>query len=145
MRTDMIELMTPRPEHIPAIAAIEAECFSDPWPEALLSRMRGRITAAVEGDAVLGYLVFSSVLDEGSVDNIAVGTAHRRRGAADMLVADAIEKARAAGLSFITLEVRASNAPAIALYEKHGFREVGRRRGYYTKPKEDAILMTLTI
>ena len=139
-----MELMQAGPEHIPAIAALERLCFpADPWPEDLLSRLRERITAAVGDGAVLGYLVFSSVLDEGSIDNIAVAPEARRRGIADALVSDAAGRARAAGLSFITLEFRASNGPAIALYEKHGFREAGRRRSYYEKPREDAILMTL--
>lgn len=137
-----MDIMQAGPEHVPAIAALEAECFSDPWPEDMIARLCERITVAAEGGAVMGYIVFSSVLDEGSVDNIAVSPAFRRRGAAEQLLSDAIRRAGETGLAFITLEVRASNAPAIALYEKHGFCEVGRRRGYYEKPKEDAILMT---
>lgn len=138
-----MELKKAAPEHIPAVAALEAVCFpADPWPESILSRAGEKITVAEENGAVLGYIVFSSVLDEGSVDNIAVAPEHRRRGIADALIADAVESSRKAGLRFIYLEVRASNAPAIALYEKHGFCEAGRRRDYYEKPKEDAILMT---
>ena len=135
-----------RAEDIPAIAALEAAIFSDPWPADMLARLRERITVADADDGTLmGYIVFSSVLDEGSVDNIAVARACRRRGVADALLTDALEKSRARGLSSVLLEVRASNAPAIALYEKHGFAAVGRRRGYYTKPREDAILMTLVL
>ena len=63
------------------------------------------------------------------------------RGFADALI-DTFVRFGAARLAFLTLEVRAGNAPAIALYEKHGFYEVGRRKGYYDDPKEDAILMT---
>jgi len=140
-----MDIQSAQIEHIPAVAALERAIFSDPWPEDMLLRMRDRITVAAEGGTVAGYLVFSSVLDEGSVDNIAVAPAFRRQGIAAQLLAGAIEKARAAGISFITLEVRASNAPAVALYERFGFREVGRRRGYYEKPREDAILMTLVI
>ena len=132
-------------EHIPAVASLEAAIFSDPWPEDMLARMRSHITVAEEDGQVLGYMVFSSVLDEGSVDNIAVAPAARRRGIGARLLTDALEKARAAGLAVINLEVRASNAPAIALYEKNGFQAVGRRRSYYTKPREDAILMTLVM
>lgn len=130
-------------EDIPAIAALERECFSDPWPADMLARMRERITVAADGAEVLGYLVLSRVLDEGNIDNVAVAPAHRRQGVADALIGAAVRHAREGDLSFLTLEVRASNTPAIALYEKHGFREVGRRRGYYEKPREDAILMTL--
>ena len=131
---------------IPCVAEAEKLCFpEDPWPEALFSRSADKLTVAAEGESILGYIVFSSVLDEGSIDNIAVAPGYRRRGVADALISNAIEKAQEAGLSVIYLEVRASNAPAIALYKKHGFREVGRRRSYYEKPREDAILMTLVL
>lgn len=130
-------------QDIEDIARIEAECFSDPWPADLIARMLDRfVVAADEGGAPVGYLVLSTVLDEGSIDNVAVSAAARRRGTADALVADAVCRGKAMGLSFLTLEVRASNLPALRLYEKHGFSEVGRRRGYYEKPREDAILMT---
>lgn len=136
-----------QPEYVKAIAALEKLCFpADPWPEALIMRWLERYTVALDdGGTVLGFLVLSPVLDEGSVDNIAVAPEARRRGTADALVADAVRRAREAELSFLTLEVRASNDPAIRLYEKHGFREVGRRKSYYEKPREDAILMTLVL
>ncbi len=136
-----------RPEHRPELEALEAVCFSDdPWPEDLMGRLLDRFTVAVDGDGtVLGYLVLSSVLDEGSVDNVAVAPLCRRKGVADALVEDAIRRAREKNLAFLTLEVRASNDPALRLYEKHGFVPVGRRRGYYEKPREDAILMTLVL
>lgn len=140
-----MELRKAAPAHIPRIAAAEKICFpADPWPEEILARARERITVAEEDGVLLGYIVFSSVLDEGSVDNIAVLPAYRRRGVAEALLADALAKARESGLAHIYLEVRASNAPARALYEKHGFREVGRRSNYYEKPREDAILMTFS-
>ena len=125
------------------IARLEAACFSDPWPADLIARMVDRFVVATDdGGALFRYLALSTVLDEGSIDNVAVSPSMRRRGTADALVADAVLRARAMGLSFLTLEVRASNLPALRLYEKHGFSEVGRRRGYYEKPREDAILMT---
>ena len=140
-----MDIQSAQIQHIPAVAALEREIFSDPWPEDMLLRMRERITVAAEGASVVGYLVFSTVLDEGSVDNVAVAPAYRRRGVAGLLLSDAIRRAREDGLSLLTLEVRASNAPAAALYEGYGFREVGRRRDYYEKPREDAILMTLVL
>ena len=83
-----------------------------------------------------------TVLDEGYIGNVAVRPAFRRRGIADALL-DALETlGRERELSFLTLEVRAGNAPAIALYEKNGYAQTGRRPGYYDHPKEDAILMT---
>ena len=133
-----------RPEHIKALAALEKECFSDPWPEDMIGRMADKFTVATEGDALMGYIVLSTVLDEGNIDNVAVSPAYRRRGAADALVADAVARSRDMGLAFLMLEVRAGNEPAIALYRKHGFVEVGRRKNYYDDPKEDALLMTLT-
>lgn len=127
----------------PAIAALEARCFpADPWPaETILSKINEFFVAA-EGGELLGYLCLSHVLDEGSIDNIAVAPEQRRRGIARALLAAGEEEARRLALAFITLEVRAGNEPAIRLYENQGFARVGLRRGYYEKPKEDAILMT---
>ena len=100
------------------------------------------LLALGEDGALLGYAVLSTVLDEGNLDNIAVAPDCRRRGVADVLLS-ALTAFGRARLACLMLEVRASNAPAIALYEKHGFRAVGRRKNYYDAPREDAILMTL--
>lgn len=127
----------------PAIAALEARCFpADPWPAETILYKINEFFLALEGDEILGYLCLSHVLDEGSIDNIAVAPEKRRRGIAEALLAAGDAEARRLGLAFITLEVRAGNEPALRLYEKHGFSRVGLRRGYYEKPKEDAILMT---
>ena len=100
------------------------------------------IVAEGENGAVLGYAGLQTVLDEGYINNVAVDEKFRRQGIADELIA-AFVRFGQARLAFLTLEVRASNAPAIALYAKHGFVEVGRRKNYYDDPKEDALLMTL--
>lgn len=134
-----------RPEHDEALAALEARCFSDPWPVDRIGRLRDRFTVALEGEDLMGHVVLSTVLDEGSIDNVAVAPEYRRRGVADALIAETVRKGREMELAFITLEVRAGNEPAIALYRKHGFVEVGRRKNYYEKPREDAILMTLVL
>ena len=84
-------------------------------------------------------------MDEGYIGNVAVRPAYRRRGIADALLQGLEKLGRERELSFLTLEVRAGNAPAIALYEKNGYARVGRRPGYYDHPKEDAILMTYDI
>ena len=129
-----------------AIAAIERMCFPDPWPEELIERLQERFTVIRDGvGAVRGYLALSWVLDEGNIDNIAVSPAFRRRGLADALVADALRRGRGLGLSCVTLEVRASNTAALRLYEKHGFARIGCRRGYYERPREDAVIMMRTI
>lgn len=141
-----MEILKARPEHIPAIAALERVCFpAEPWPEDMIGRMADNFTVAAEEGAVLGYLALSSVLDEGNIDNVAVAPEYRRRGIADALLIDVIRRARERGLSFLTLEVRAGNDPAIRLYEKYGFQPVGRRKNYYEKPREDAIIMTLVL
>ena len=135
-----------RQEDMPAVAALEAVCFpEEPWPERLFAEATERLLVAEEDGAVLGYAVLFSVLDEGSLDNIAVDPAHRRQGVADALLDAVVGRAMEKELSFVTLEVRQGNAAAIALYEKHGFVQVGRRTNYYERPREDAILMTLVL
>lgn len=134
-------------EHIPQIAALEKACFSHPWSEAMLQNELWNDSAVIlaavgEDGTVLGYAGLQTVLDEGYINNVAVSPAFRRQGVAGELLA-AFIRFGAAKLAFLTLEVRASNAPAIALYEKYGFQEAGRRKNYYDDPKEDAILMTL--
>lgn len=140
-------LTTMTAEHIPQIAALEKTCFSHPWSEELLRQALWNEAAAIvvaegEDGTVLGYAGVSTVLDEGYIDNVAVDPRFRRQGVADELVA-ALARFGRAKLAFLTLEVRASNAPAIALYAKHGFQQAGRRKHYYDDPREDAIIMTL--
>ena len=140
-------LTTMTAEHIPQIAALEKTCFSHPWSEELLRQALWNEAAAIvvaerEDGTVLGYAGVSTVLDEGYIDNVAVDPRFRRQGVADELIA-ALARFGRAKLAFLTLEVRASNAPAIALYAKHGFQQAGRRKHYYDDPKEDAIIMTL--
>ena len=132
--------------HIPQIAALERACFSAPWSEAMLEDalfdpQASFIVAEDEEGNILGYAGLHVILDEGYIDNVAVERDARRHGVASALL-DVFCRFGAAKLAFLTLEVRASNAPAIALYRKHGFEEAGRRKNYYTKPAEDAIIMT---
>ena len=134
--------------HLPAVAALEKACFpADPWSEGLFRDALDNPNTAIllaegEDGAVLGYAVLSTVLDEGNLDNIAVARPARRNGVADALLS-ALTGFGREHLACLMLEVRASNAPAIALYEKHGFAAAGRRKNYYDAPCEDAILMTL--
>lgn len=135
-------------EHIPQVAALERACFSRPWSEESLQSELWNDSAVIivaesEDGSVLGYAGLQTVLDEGYITNVAVDQTYRRQGIADELIA-AFVRFGQAKLAFLTLEVRASNSPAIALYAKHGFVEVGRRKNYYDDPKEDALLMTLT-
>ena len=128
------------------LAEIEQECFAHPLEEkqilSLLGDGRTLFLAAREGELLTGSVWVQTVLDEGYIGNVAVRPAFRRRGIADALLHALEILGRERELSFLTLEVRAGNAPAIALYEKNGYVRVGRRPGYYDHPKEDAILMT---
>ena len=133
-------------EHIRQIEEIERDCFSRPWTaEQLKSQMRDaqhEFIAAVSDGRVLGYVGLMYVLDEGYISNVAVHPDARRQGIGDTLIDALAAKAAELKLAFLTLEVRESNAPAIALYAKHGFHPVGKRKNYYDAPKEDAVLMT---
>ena len=134
-------------EHIAEINELEKLCFSLPWSrQALISQlpddMHMFIAAIGDDGQVLGYVGMMYVLDEGYISNVAVSPEHRRLGIADALINALIDRANEKSLSFVTLEVRKSNVPAIELYIKNGFSEVGQRKNYYTKPTEDAILMT---
>ncbi|MCD8321848.1 MAG: ribosomal protein S18-alanine N-acetyltransferase [Oscillospiraceae bacterium] len=140
-----MEIINALPEHIGQIAALEALCFEAPWPPDMISRLRERFIVAAEGDAVLGYAALSTVLDEASLDKIAVAPASRRQGIGKALLDAVIARCRAQGMATLTLEVRASNQAAIALYENARFAPVGRRNNYYEKPREDAMIMTLVM
>lgn len=133
--------------HIAEIAKLERECFSDPWSETSLEEelynpLASFIVAQRADGAVLGYAGLHAVLDEGYIDNVAVREDYRGNGIADALV-DVFVRFGREHLAFLTLEVRPSNEPAIQLYYKHGFAQVGRRKNYYHDPKEDALIMTL--
>lgn len=134
---------------LPQIQRIEQQSFSVPWTEQMLRMQLAPdshvFLTAQTADGVIGYVGMMYVLDEGYISNIAVRPDYRRRGVADALLNALEQRARALMLSFLTLEVRAHNAPAIALYEKHGYRVAGRRKNYYEKPTEDALLMTLSL
>lgn len=143
----MISVSDTRLCHIEAIEEIEKQCFSVPWTRDMLVKQLSdymHIFLAAENDSgeAVGYVGLMYVLDEGYISNVAVSPKWRRRGIGDMLIEELICRARAKKLSFVTLEVRESNLAAQALYRKHGFTEVGKRRKYYNLPTEDAILMT---
>jgi len=141
-----LRIVPARAEHLPGILAIEEASFSLPWTaeqlETQLDAKRHVFLAALAGETVAGYIGLQFVLDEGYVSNVAVRPDCRGRGVGSALVAELLRRCRERELAFVTLEVRESNAAARALYEKHGFRAVGIRPGYYERPREDAVLMT---
>ena len=134
-------------DHLDEVAAMEQVCFPDPWSRNLLAdeldnALAAFLVALDETGAVAGYAGLQVVLDEGCILNIAVRPDCRRQGIASRLLEVFLNFARGNRLAFLTLEVRASNEAAIALYERWGFAEAGRRRNYYEHPREDAVIMT---
>jgi ribosomal-protein-alanine N-acetyltransferase len=139
----MLEKMNPA--HVPQIAQLEKICFSDPWSEnSIASELDNKLAfwlVATEGETVAGYIGSQTVMEETDMMNVAVHPDFRRQGIAEALVNGLVEHLKAMGSRCLTLEVRASNAPAIALYEKLGFTEIGRRKNYYRNPREDALIL----
>ncbi len=144
--TPDIEVRRPRPDDLPAVVRIEVACFSDPWDAASLSaelredRMRRPLCALRDGK-VVGYLMAWKVTDEWHVINVAVSTGERRSGVGTILLDASLDAAISEGCVTATLEVRVSNAPALAFYEHHGFAAFDRRRRYYRDTGEDALVM----
>lgn len=132
--------------HLEALATLERLCFSTPWTLPMLEAELYNDTASFlvaedESGLVCGYAGLHAVLDEGYIDNVAVAPSARRQGIARQLV-EVYCRFAEAHLSFLTLEVRESNAEARALYDSLGFTAEGKRPNYYSNPKEDALLMT---
>ncbi len=132
-------------EHVSQVAELEKLCFSDPWSErSIASELTNSLSywlVALEGDRVAGYIGSQSVMGESDMMNVAVSPDYRRRGIGEGLVNALADALKERGNGSLTLEVRASNEPAIALYEKLGFAQVGRRPNYYRNPKEDALIL----
>lgn len=128
------------------IAALEVVCFADPWSkESLVYELSENpravyIVAEVDGH-VVGYVGVWGIVDEGHITNVAVSTDYRRKNIGSLLIYHMLKATTQAGLVRHTLEVRAGNAPAQALYRKYGFEEAGIRKGYYQDNGEDAIIM----
>ena len=143
----MVEIISMTKQYVPAVALIEKECFGEcAWSENSLSeslKTSGAcfFVAVCDGEAA-GYVGMNTVLDEGYITNVAVSGRFRRQGVADKLI-EALDRCMAEkSLSFISLEVRVSNAPAISLYEKNGYKKIGKRKDFYRLPTEDAYIMT---
>ena len=141
MRVELIES-----RHLKGVAALEALCFTAPWSEQSLSLLLGEaafgmVAVKTEADTPVAYVGMMTVLDEGQITNVATHPDYRRRGLAAAVLMALLAEARARGLATVTLEVRESNAAAIALYEKHGFSVVGKRNHFYQNPREHALVM----
>lgn len=127
------------------VAGLEKLCFSDPWSEnSIASELCNPLSlwlVAEAAGAVVGYVGSQTVMDETDMMNIAVHPDCRRQGIAAALVNALVASLQDMGSHSLTLEVRASNAPARALYDMLGFQQVGLRRNYYHNPKEDALIL----
>ena len=139
-----MKIVPMEPGHIAQVAAMERENFSAPWDEASLrSELENPLAlwlVALDGETVAGYIGSQSVLGESDMMNLAVRPDHRRRGVGKALVERLLWELGEEN-HCLTLEVRASNEAAIALYDGLGFRQVGRRPKYYLNPPEDALIL----
>ena len=131
--------------HVSQVAALERICFADPWSEmsiaSELQNLWSYWLVALEDDRVIGYVGSQSSIDEADIMNVAVHPDFRRQGIAEALINRLVAELKERDIHALLLEVRVSNTPAITLYEKLGFSQVGRRKNYYHNPKEDALIL----
>ncbi len=133
--------------HVEAVAAIERESNGAPWSDRgfrnEIDHRHGIFLVAIEGGEVVGFGGVWLVIDEAHIVNLAVRPDRRRGGIGRKLTVRLLEEAKALGMESASLEARAGNAPALALYESLGFVATNRRKGYYPDNKEDAVVMWL--
>lgn len=140
-----ISIIPMEKRHVDAIAELETECFSDPWSiNSISSELDNPLSLWLVAESfgeVVGYIGSQAVLDEADMMNLAVAPMYRRQGIAESLIIELCEKLLDACVTTLSLEVRESNAPAIALYEKLGFTLAGVRPNYYFHPRENALIL----
>lgn len=132
-------------QHVPQVAALERVCFSDPWSEQSLAGELDNplslwLVCLADGE-VWGYVGSQTVLGETDMMNVAVLPRARRQGIAQRLILALVAQLKQQGSRCLSLEVRPSNTPAVALYQGLGFSQVGRRPNYYRHPKEDGLIL----
>jgi len=140
-----MEIVRMQRQHVPQVVALERECFSDPWSEQSLAGELDNplslwLVCQVDGE-VCGYVGSQTVLGETDMMNVAVLPRARRQGIAQRLILELVVRLKQQGSRCLSLEVRPSNAPAVALYQGLGFSQVGRRPNYYRHPKEDGLIL----
>lgn len=131
--------------HVQQIADLEKLCFHDPWSvNSIASELDNRLSlwlVAVEDECVIGYVGSQTVLGETDMMNIATHPHYRKQGIGTALILELIDELNRRGSHSLMLEVRESNAPAISVYRKLGFVEVGCRKNYYRNPRENALIL----
>ena len=141
----MIQLQRMAEAHVSQIAELEKLCFSAPWSRnSVASELNNPLSlwlVATDADTVAGYIGSQSVMGEADMMNVAVHPDYRRKGIGKQLVEALVASLKDNGVYSLTLEVRASNEPAISLYDQLGFTQVGRRPNYYRDPREDALIL----
>ncbi len=144
MRIDTVRKMTEG--DVSEILELERNCFSMPWTENMFlcqARMEDVSTCLVhEADGKIdGYIIVWYGFEEAHILSIGVDPDHRGRGIADILLSEVLEKSRDVECVKVVLEVRVSNLRAQKFYKKHGFQQVGTRKGYYSESGEDALVL----
>lgn len=131
--------------HLDTLLSIEVEAYPEPWTRGMfqdeMRSNRSYFRVVFDESGIVGYGGYWLVLDEAHITTVVVRDTHRRLGIGRQILEHLLDSARAASASMATLEVRESNTPARELYKSFGFRDVGRRKGYYPKSREDAVVM----
>lgn len=145
-RLSEIKVRPMKEKDVRDVAKIEKQCFSKPWSEdgirAELTNENAHFFVATKLEAVCGYIGMHIILDECYIANVAVSPKWQKSHIGLALAQRAVATAEEKGCRFVSLEVRKSNKPAISLYEKCGFVPMGERKGFYSEPTEDALIMT---
>jgi ribosomal-protein-alanine N-acetyltransferase len=141
-----VQVRAMRDEDVDAVVAIETEAFSSPWQRDTFLELIGRpnlelLVMEHAAAGIVGYAVLWCILDQGELANLAIVPGMRSRGLGTRLLESVVDVARRRGVETMYLEVRDSNAAALELYRRFGFSQVGLRRGYYDRPKEDARIL----
>ncbi len=149
-RVLMIKIRSASPSDLPDLVALEAAVFSDPYglnqlkrlfddPNTVVLVCEGQDSTAVP--KLMGYLSATALFETADINHLGVWPSYRRQGIGAALIRQLMETLKGTECHRLMLEVRSQNLPAIGLYQKMGFVAVGLRRGYYTNPKDDALLM----
>lgn len=134
---------------VPGILKIENDLFPDPWDEQLFIDLLDKenkyfFVKELNGD-LAGYVVFERIVDEGHITNLGVAKPYQKKGIATQLIGNIIDLAKGMKIGIIFLEVRQGNEAAKRLYSRFGFKEIGKRKAYYPKANEDALILALEI